>query len=83
MQLINHFPNHFELTRKDLMVKNVKRYMREVAKDPSSQVPEFVPSTYMLPADYTLFVEEFRRNPNAMWIMKPIGRSQVCAPTRQ
>ena len=25
MQLINHYPNHFELTRKDLMVKNIKR----------------------------------------------------------
>jgi tubulin polyglutamylase TTLL1 len=35
-----------------------------------------VPVTYLLPADYTLFVEEFRRNPNAMWIMKPTSRSQ-------
>ena len=24
-QLINHFPNHYELTRKDLLVKNLKR----------------------------------------------------------
>lgn len=37
---------------------------------------DFVPVTYLLPADYTLFVEEFRRNPNAMWIMKPTARSQ-------
>ena len=37
--------------------------------------PDFVPVTYLLPADYTLFVEEFRRNPNAMWIMKPTSRS--------
>lgn len=37
---------------------------------------DFVPVTYLLPADYTLFVEEFRRNPNAMWIMKPTSRSQ-------
>ena len=28
-QILNHFPNHFELTRKDLMVKNIKRYMRD------------------------------------------------------
>ena len=28
-QLLNHYPNHFELTRKDLLVKNIKRYMRE------------------------------------------------------
>lgn len=46
-------------------------------KDPNVTCPaEFVPVTYLLPADYTLFVEEFRRNPNAMWIMKPTSRSQ-------
>lgn len=28
-QLINHFPNHYELVRKDLMYKNIKRYIRE------------------------------------------------------
>jgi len=77
MQIINHFPNHFELTRKDLMVKNIKRYIKELAKDgANTSSADFVPVTYLLPADYTLFVEEFRRNPNAMWIMKPTARSQ-------
>lgn len=37
---------------------------------------DFVPVTYLLPADYSIFVEEFRRNPNAMWIMKPTGKAQ-------
>jgi tubulin polyglutamylase TTLL1 len=32
-RIINHFPNHYELTRKDLMVKNIKRYRRELEKD--------------------------------------------------
>ena len=36
-----------------------------------------VPVTYILPADYSLFVEEFRRTPNCTWIMKPAGKSQV------
>ena len=27
-QIINHFSNHYELTRKDTMVKNIKRYKR-------------------------------------------------------
>lgn len=31
--MINHFPNHYELTRKDLMVKNLKRYRKELAKE--------------------------------------------------
>jgi hypothetical protein len=45
-QLINHFPNHIELTRKDLMVKNIKRYQRDLHKDSADQerrVPEMVP----------------------------------------
>jgi hypothetical protein len=29
-QIINHFPNHYELVRKDLMVKNLKRYKKEL-----------------------------------------------------
>ena len=44
-QLINHFPNHIELTRKDLMVKNIKRYQRDLHKDTADQerrVPEMV-----------------------------------------
>ena len=31
-QLINHFPNHYELTRKDLMVKNIKRFRKDLEK---------------------------------------------------
>ncbi|CAM9642720.1 unnamed protein product [Chrysoparadoxa australica] len=94
-QLINHFPNHYELSRKDLLVKNIKRYIKELQRDGQGQLEEvghdvafmslkmplgeasvFVPVSYMLPADYSLFVEEFRRCPNAMWIMKPTNKAQ-------
>ncbi|CAL1301072.1 unnamed protein product [Larinioides sclopetarius] len=34
-QIINHFPNHYELTRKDLMVRNIKRYRRELERENS------------------------------------------------
>ena len=66
------------------MAKNVKRYLKDMTRDPNhnagagSSLPpptDFVPVTYLLPADYSLFVEEFRRNPNAVWIMKPTARS--------
>ncbi|GMF28532.1 unnamed protein product [Phytophthora lilii] len=118
-QYVNHFPNHYELTRKDLMVKNIKRYKKEMlaaaanaatasnsATAPlstansmpsgnptgtpdatcgagplsgsgvSNEGLDFLPTTYTLPADYSLFVEEFRRNPNVMWIMKPCSKAQ-------
>ena len=37
---------------------------------------DFIPVTFMLPADYNLLVEEFRKNPNSTWILKPAGKSQ-------
>ena len=32
-RVINHFPNHYELTRKDLLVKNIKRYRKDLEKE--------------------------------------------------
>ncbi len=34
-RMTNHFPNHYELTRKDLMLKNIKRYRKELEKEGS------------------------------------------------
>ncbi|XP_007896737.1 probable tubulin polyglutamylase TTLL1 [Callorhinchus milii] len=85
-QKVNHFPNHYELTRKDLMVKNIKRYRKELEKEgnPLAEKDEkgryisldFVPVTLLLPADYNMFVEEFRKYPSSTWIMKPCGKAQ-------
>ena len=85
-QLINHFQNHFELTRKDLMCRNLKRYRRDMEKEGSVRPGEldFLPTTYHLPADIGLLVEEFRRNAaefgeaksRAMWIIKPSSAAQ-------
>lgn len=85
-QLLNHFPNHYELTRKDLMVKNIKRYRKELEKEnnPLAEKDErgnylhmdMIPLTYILPGDYSLFVEEFKRSSNTTWIMKPNSKSQ-------
>ena len=30
----------------------------------------------MFPTEYTIFLEEFQRNPNATWIVKPNNKSQ-------
>ena len=38
----------------------------------------FIPVTYMMPADYNLFVEDFKRNPNSTWIIKPAGKGVLC-----
>lgn len=93
-QLTNHFPNHYELVRKDLLVKNIKRYRKDLAREcnplaekadvklPSGQVItrysylDLIPLTYVLPSDYNIFVEEYRKLPQTTWIIKPCGRSQ-------
>lgn len=36
----------------------------------------FLPPSFVLPDDYSLFVEAFKRSPGAVWIMKPVGRAQ-------
>eukprot|EP00826_Nyctotherus_ovalis_P010243 TRINITY_DN1271_c0_g2_i8.p1 TRINITY_DN1271_c0_g2~~TRINITY_DN1271_c0_g2_i8.p1 ORF type:complete len:253 (-),score=64.06 TRINITY_DN1271_c0_g2_i8:503-1261(-) len=85
-QLLNHFPNHYELTRKDLMSKNIKRFRKDLEKENNPLAEkddsgnykhlDVIPVTFILPGDYTIFVEEFRHNPNSTWIMKPSGKSQ-------
>lgn len=84
-RIINHFPNHYEISRKDLLVKNIKRYRRELEKEGNMMAErgeskylflDFIPVTFVLPADYNMFVEEYRKAPQSTWIMKPCGRSQ-------
>lgn len=111
-RIINHFPNHYELSRKDLLVKNIKRYRKDLERDgnplaektdvngsligPKYLYLDFIPVTFVLPAgelfliilryhyhkfpiyipDYNMFVEEYRKNAQSTWIMKPCGKSQ-------
>jgi len=79
-QRINHFRNHYELTRKDNLIKNLKRMQRQLqreGKDEEAKRCDFFPGTYVLPADYGLFVEEFKSSvAGTIWIMKPIAKAQ-------
>lgn len=80
-QMVNHFPNHYELTRKDLVVKNVKKYRKEMDRSGrGGELEDIVPVTFTLPTDYPLFVEEFRRleaeQGKSLWIMKPCAKCQ-------
>uniref|UniRef100_A0A4W4F3V5 Tubulin--tyrosine ligase-like protein 9 n=1 Tax=Electrophorus electricus TaxID=8005 RepID=A0A4W4F3V5_ELEEL len=76
---ICHFRNHYELTRKNLMVKNLKRYRKTVEREAGRLEAvkcDFFPLTFVLPSEYHLFVEDFKRSPGSTWIMKPVARSQ-------
>ncbi|XP_041061413.1 probable tubulin polyglutamylase TTLL9 [Carcharodon carcharias] len=74
-----HFRNHYELTRKNFMVKNLKRFRKQLEREQGKLEAakcDFFPKTFELPIEYHLFVEEFKRNPGITWIMKPVARSQ-------
>lgn len=87
-QIINHFPNHYELTRKDLMYKNLRRYFKEMSSNAkqhleilnarrSMSIWDCVPITFSIPNDLALFTAEFKRCPaGTVWIVKPANRSQ-------
>lgn len=59
--MISHFPTHYELSRKDLLVKNIKRYRKELEREGNPLAAkgegpgkylhlDFVPITFVLPA---------------------------------
>lgn len=63
-QKVNHFPNHFELTRKDNLTKNVKRARKMLEREGRSSEAEkynFVPTSFVLPGEYGPFLEEFKK----------------------
>lgn len=48
-QRVNHFPRHMELTRKDLLIKNLKKWRRQMVKAGQGLDELFWPETYRLP----------------------------------
>jgi len=78
-QKVNHFRNYYELCRKDNLIKNLKKHKRILEKEgklDDAAEYNFFPSTFHLPSEYSLFCEEFKKNTNNVWIMKPIGKAQ-------
>ena len=83
-QIINHYINFAELTKKDTMVKNFKKSRKEVHSKVLIQPDgkefvldaEIIPKTYILPQEYTMFMEEFCKTKNKKWIFKPASSSQ-------
>jgi len=60
------------------MAKNMKKRRRALEKEGRLQEAElynFIPTTFVLPKEYSLFVEEFKKA-GGVWIMKPIGSAQ-------
>ncbi len=50
---------------RDLLVKNLKRARKALEREGRAHEYDFFPQTFVLPSEYNLFAEEFRRSPGA------------------
>ena len=71
-QRMNHFPRSNEMTRKDLLYKNLSKLKESF---PGSKF-DFLPESYILPNEYTFLKDKMDKNPNQVWIVKPVASSQ-------
>lgn len=76
---VNHFRGWTELCRKDMLSKNLKKFKRGLDKQGQSTESgeyDFLPTTFLMPSEYVIFYEEFKRhqgNEKVLWIMKPVA----------
>lgn len=71
-QKISHFPNSFEITRKDRLCSAIIRMQELFGRDSFN----FTPETYNLPEDFSTFYSNFNREKKSTWIIKPTCSSQ-------
>jgi hypothetical protein len=72
-QKLNHFPRNCELTRKDLLYKNISKFQMLF---PSLKPFGFVSEAYLLPNESKFLEEAMEKNSNQLWIIKPVSSSQ-------
>jgi hypothetical protein len=75
-QKINHFPRSFEITRKDLMHRNISKMQARHGMNHFN----FIPKTYILPSETSTFLEDSEKlaksKKNQWYIVKPHNQSQ-------
>jgi tubulin polyglutamylase TTLL9 len=57
------------------MYKNLKRFKKQLEKEGKNEEATkygFFPQTYNMPAEYAIFLEEYKKSQNNLWIMKPV-----------
>lgn len=63
-QRVPHFRNHYELTRKNYLYRNLKRYRKaliKARKNAEARISDAMPVSFELPSDYRMFVEEYHK----------------------
>jgi tubulin polyglutamylase TTLL5 len=72
LQKVNHFPRTVELTRKDLLVRTLTA-LRERCGPAAF---DYLPTTFVLPADADALTSAMSRDRSAAWIVKPVSSSR-------
>eukprot|EP00347_Sterkiella_histriomuscorum_P016526 403352853 len=79
-QKFNHFPENKNITRKDLLKKNIEK-VQKISKK-SKQVFDIIPLTFILPQEYSQLLTAFHQGEKEdgpslnYWIVKPPGKSR-------
>ncbi|KRX03199.1 hypothetical protein PPERSA_07027 [Pseudocohnilembus persalinus] len=71
-QKVNHFPKSIEITRKDLMNRNLSKMQIQYGLANFN----FFPKTYILPSENHIFQDESEKAKGQWYICKPSGSSQ-------
>lgn len=79
-QMISHFQSFYEISRKNLLAKNLKRYKRQCIRNGNTEEAELcdaMPDTFEIPSETALFLAEAKsKKAQTLWIAKPSGSSQ-------
>jgi hypothetical protein len=70
-QKVNHFPRSVEITRKDLLYKNLAK-VQALFKNSF----DFFPMSYLLPNEYSFLQDTFEKDKEMILIVKPVASSQ-------
>lgn len=88
-QRVNHFEDSRQLSRKDLLKKNIQRFV-DIGNKVSNEF-DIMPKTFILPHEYTQFIQSYTTFDNQKkeemksmgttslhnyWILKPVGLSR-------
>ncbi len=73
-QKVNHFPKSGEITKKDSLYKNIRKLQTHVKG--SNKEFYFIPESFILPNEHMFLQELMEKDPNCIWINKPVASSQ-------
>ncbi len=73
-QKVNHFPKSNEITRKDSLYKNICKL--QIHLQANQKQFNFIPESYILPNEHQFLQESMEKEPNYIWIIKPVASSQ-------